>query len=346
MLDLKIFADADADVCLARRSETQLVRLMAIDANAKARASHPRCQRAGSRYRRVRSKILLIITVVIITKLRCIKQWMKWVKPNFERYVEPQRKVADIIIPCGAENKVAINMVVQHIQRTLKEKSQRHQDELRRLGEHTEDEALSSNVLVLPTTPQIKGVNTILQDPMTDEVDFIFVFDRLSSLLVERALENQQFTSSVVTTPQGSQYNGLGHSGEVSAVVILRGGSCLETGLKRVIPEAKTGRMLVQSNYRTGEPELHYLKLAADIAAHESVLLLDPQMNSGGAALMAVRVLLDHGVQEDKVVFVTLFAGRMGLNRLMKVYPNVRVVVGEVVEDSQDRWVERRYFGC
>ena len=24
----------------------------------------------------------------------CIKQWMSFVKPNFERYVEPQRKVA------------------------------------------------------------------------------------------------------------------------------------------------------------------------------------------------------------------------------------------------------------
>ncbi len=269
-----------------------------------------------------------------------------WVKPNFERYVEPQRKVADIIIPCGAENKVAIKMVVQHIQRTLTEKSKRHQDELRRLGEQAEDEPLSHNVLVLPSTPQVKGMSTILQNPMTDEVDFIFVFDRLSCLLIERALENQKFSPTLVTTPLGMQYEGFKYCGEVSTVVILRGGSCLETGLKRVIPEARTGRMLVQSNYRTGEPELHYLKLTQDIATHDSVLLLDPQMSSGGAALMAVRVLVDHGVQEDRVVFVTLFAGRMGLNRLMKVYPNVRVVVGEVVEDSQDRWVERKYFGC
>ena len=31
------------------------------------------------------------------------------VKPNFERYVEPQRKVADIIVPRGIENTVAIS---------------------------------------------------------------------------------------------------------------------------------------------------------------------------------------------------------------------------------------------
>lgn len=39
----------------------------------------------------------------------CIKQWFAFVKPNFERYVEPQRKVADIIVPRGIENIVAIS---------------------------------------------------------------------------------------------------------------------------------------------------------------------------------------------------------------------------------------------
>ena len=271
---------------------------------------------------------------------------MRWVKPNFEKYVEPQRKVADIIIPRGIENKVAINMVVQHIQRTLREKSTRHQDELKRLGEQAEDEPLSSNIVLLPNTPQIRGMSTILQNPMTDEVDFVFYFDRLSSLLVGCALENLHYVPSTVTTPQGTDYDGLRPAGEVSAVVILRGGSCLETGLKRVIPECKTGRMLVQTNYRTGEPELHYLKLSDDIALHDLVLLLDPQMSSGGAALMAVRVLVDHGVPEERIVFVTMYAGKMGVNRLAKVFPAVQVVIGGVVEDSLNRWIESKYFGC
>lgn len=55
-------------------------------------------------------------------------------------------------------------------------------------------------------------------------------------------------------------------------------------GLKRVIPDCRTGRLLIQSNVRTGEPELHYLKLPENINKHDSVLLLDPQMSSGGGA--------------------------------------------------------------
>ncbi len=129
-------------------------------------------------------------------------------------------------------------------------------------------------------------------------------------------------------------------------MVILRGGSALETGLKRVIPDCRTGRLLIQTNIRSGEPELHFRELPSNIPSHELVLLLDTQMSSGGAALMAVRVLLDHGVAPERIVFVTFLAGKVGLNRLCKVFPEVRVVVGRIGEDYEDRWVEKRYFGC
>ena len=77
-------------------------------------------------------------------------------------------------------------MVIEHVRRTLREKSRKHQQELQRLGKQAEDEPLTDNILLLKQTRQIVGMNTIIQKPMTKEVDFIFYFDRLSSLLVER----------------------------------------------------------------------------------------------------------------------------------------------------------------
>ena len=155
-----------------------------------------------------------------------------------------------------------------------------------------------------------------------------------------------RFEPITVGTPTGNLAHGYQMIGEISAVVILRAGSCLETGLKRVIPDCKTGRVLIQTNYRTGEPELHYLKLPEDISTHTNVLLLDPQMASGGAALMAVKVLVDHGVPEERMVFVTYSAGKRGVNRLLKVFPRIKVVVCRIVEDFEERWIEGRYFGC
>lgn len=132
----------------------------------------------------------------------CVKQWTSFVKPNFQRHVYPQRENAgessvmisragrsweqDIIIPRGVDNRVAIDMVVKHIQALLVKKSRNHQEDLKRLGQQAEDEPLSQNVLLLKQSKQITAINTILQDPATDDVDFIFYFDRLSGLLVER----------------------------------------------------------------------------------------------------------------------------------------------------------------
>ena len=159
-------------------------------------------------------------------------------------------------------------------------------------------------------------------------------------------MNNVFFKEKIVETPIGNRYHGLIATGETSAVVILRAGSAFETGLKRVLPDCRTGRLLIQSNIRTGEPELHYLKLPENIRNHAGVLILDPQMSSGGAALMSVQILVDHGVPEERIVFVTYFAGRIGLNRLTKVFPGVRVVVCTIVQDFEERWIEKRYLGC
>lgn len=242
----------------------------------------------------------------------------------------------------------AVGMVSDRVHKTLKDKSKLHQTELQRLGNVSEDAPLSDNVTVLEPTKQVRGINTLLMDPDLPREEFIFYFDRLVVMMVEKATERAlNFAPCKVVTPvPGRFYNGLHLEGEVSAVVVLRGGSCLETGLKRVIPDCRTGRMLIQTNFRTTEPELHFYKLSEDISEHKCVMLLDPQMSSGGAALMAVRVLLDHGVREDRIVFVTYSAGKMGLNRLMSVYPDIKVVVCRIVDDLESRWAENQYLGC
>ncbi|KAH7063396.1 uridine-cytidine kinase 2 [Macrophomina phaseolina] len=308
LLDLKIFADAEPDLCLSRR----LVR----DVKSRGRDIEG-----------------------------CIKQWFLFVKPNFHKYVAPQRDVADLIVPRGVENKVAISMVTDRIHKILTLKSRMHQAELKRLGKLAEEAPLSPNVIVLPETRQNRAIHTLLINPSLDRENFIFYFDRICALLIEESLVCMNFDVVDVTTPMNTVYRGLKPTGETSAVTILRGGSALERAFRRVLPDSRNGRILIQTNYRTGEPELHYRALPKDIEKHERVLLLDTQMSSGGAALMAVKVLVDHGVPEKNIVFVAYMAGKLGVGRLMHVFPEMRVVIGRWVDDYEGRWVEKRYFG-
>ena len=84
LMDLKVFVDTDADVRLARRMLRDL----------------------EERGRSVRS---------------VIDQWQDTVKPMHEKYVEPSKGNADIIIPHGGRNSVALDLIIGRIERHLRE---------------------------------------------------------------------------------------------------------------------------------------------------------------------------------------------------------------------------------
>lgn len=48
-----------------------------------------------------------------------IVQYSRFVKPSFEDFVLPTKKYADIIIPSGGDNDVAIDLIVQNIRMKL-----------------------------------------------------------------------------------------------------------------------------------------------------------------------------------------------------------------------------------
>lgn len=100
-----------------------------------------------------------------------------------------------------------------------------------------------------------------------------------------------------VTTPVNATYEGLHFSQKVCGVSILRAGGTMEAGLKRVFSDVVIGKLLIQTDPSTGEPELHYCKLPKEINNY-NIVLMDAMVGTGAAALMAIRVLLDHEVPE------------------------------------------------
>lgn len=53
-----------------------------------------------------------------------------------------------------------------------------------------------------------------------------------------------------------------------------------------------------------------------------TVLVLDSQIGTGAAALMACRILLDHGVKEENIILVCyLVSSQGGVNALYRAFP-------------------------
>lgn len=85
LMDIKIFVDTDADVRIIRRITRDI---------------HDRGRTLES----------------------VIQQYLKTVKPAHEQFIEPTKKFADIIIPEGGFNKVAVDVMVSTIKNKLAEK--------------------------------------------------------------------------------------------------------------------------------------------------------------------------------------------------------------------------------
>ena len=82
LMDIRIYVDADADIRLCRRIKR--------DVNKRGRSLES-----------------------------VLMQYQQTVKPMHEMHVEPSKKYANIIVPEGGKNKVALDMIIGRVQRHL-----------------------------------------------------------------------------------------------------------------------------------------------------------------------------------------------------------------------------------
>ena len=133
---------------------------------------------------------------------------------------------------------------------------------------------------------------TILRDRETERGDFIFYADRLSTLIVEKALTLLPYEPHHVQTPVGTSYDGVASRTEdLVGISILRSGGPFSHGLRRVIRDVQLGAMLIQSDPKTGEPILLSSDLPHCVKNGEGskdvrALLLDSQVS-----LMALQIV-------------------------------------------------------
>ena len=84
LMDIRIFVDTDADVRLCRRIKRDVTK---------------------------RGRTLESV----------LNQYQDTVKPMHEKYVEPSKKFANLVVPEGGKNYVALDMIIDRIQRHLNE---------------------------------------------------------------------------------------------------------------------------------------------------------------------------------------------------------------------------------
>jgi uracil phosphoribosyltransferase len=167
-------------------------------------------------------------------------------------------------------------------------------------------------VTLLRETPLVRALHTRIRDKHAKREVFVTASDRLVRLLIEEALGLLPATNVEVVTPCGP-YSGVQLPDESSlcAVSILRAADCMLGELRKMMPSAAVGKILIQRDEETALPNLLYAKLPPDIASRP-ILLLDPMLASGGSAIMAIDVLVERGCKPENIIFVNVVCVKEG----------------------------------
>eukprot|EP00871_Galdieria_phlegrea_P001061 jgi/Galph1/1956/GphlegSOOS_G634.1 len=189
----------------------------------------------------------------------------------------------------------------------------------------------SNKLYVHPPTSQLKALMTIIRNKDTSCSDFVFYADRVIRLVIEYALNFLPVKEKSVTTPTDAAYHGVSFYSKIVGVSIVRAGEAMETALRAVCRNVRIGKILIQRDENSAKPCLYYAKLPEDIA-NRYVLLLDPMLGTGGSAIMALHLLLQAGVQEEKIILVNILSSKDGIAAVHSAVPKVTVVTGEVDE--------------
>ncbi|MCJ1471213.1 Uracil phosphoribosyltransferase, synthesizes UMP from uracil, partial [Pseudocyphellaria aurata] len=192
------------------------------------------------------------------------------------------------------------------------------------------------NVHILPQTPQLIALLTMIRDRNTERADFIFYSNRIIRLLVEEGLNHLPVVEHTITTPVGRFYAGVKFLGKICGVSIMRAGEAMEQGLRDCCRSVRIGKILIQRDEDTSKPKLFYDKLPEDIS-DRWVLLLDPMFATGGSATMAVDVLKSRGVPENRILFLNLIASPQGVTSFAQRFPELRVVTAFVDQGLDEK---------
>ena len=197
-------------------------------------------------------------------------------------------------------------------------------------------QAACDNVHILPQTPQLIALLTIIRDEKTHRGDFIFYSNRIMRLLVEEGLNHLPVVPHTVTSPVGQDYTGVKFEGKICGVSIMRAGESMELALRECCRSVRIGKILIQRNEETSMPKLFYEKLPTDIK-DRWVLLLDPMLATGGSAIMACEVLKNNGVPEERILFLNLIACPEGIKNFADKLPKVRVVTAFIDQGLNEK---------
>ena len=182
--------------------------------------------------------------------------------------------------------------------------------------------------------PLVQHKLSYLRDKDTPTVHFRKLVDEVTYLLTYEATKDFPTEDVDVETPLERAPMPRISGKKVAVCPILRAGLGMLDGVLDLISGARVGFIGLYRNEETLQPVEYYVKLPADVADRD-VILLDPMLATGNSTAHAVRLVKDAGA--TSVRLVSIIAAPEGIENVLGQYPDVQIVVAAIDRDLNER---------
>jgi uracil phosphoribosyltransferase len=177
------------------------------------------------------------------------------------------------------------------------------------------------------THPLVQHKLGLLRDASTPTQMFRQLVNEVTLLLTYEATKDLATEEVEIATPLERTAVQRISGKKVAVCPILRAGVGMLDGVLSLIPGARVGFIGLYRNEETLEPVEYYVKLPADIADRD-VIILDPMLATGNSTAAAVTTVKAAGAQSVRLI--AIIAAPEGIDRLQGEHPDVAIVVAAI----------------
>ncbi|WP_144512005.1 uracil phosphoribosyltransferase [Bacillus sp. FJAT-22090] len=181
--------------------------------------------------------------------------------------------------------------------------------------------------------PLIQHKLTYIRNIETGTKEFRELVDEVATLMAFEITRDLPLEDTIVETPVQKTKSKVLAGKKIGIVPILRAGIGMIDGILKLIPAAKVGHIGLYRDPETLQPIEYYVKLPADVAERDFILV-DPMLATGGSAIEAVNSLKKRGATSIK--FMCLIAAPEGVEALQKAHPDVDIYIAALDEKLND----------
>lgn len=188
--------------------------------------------------------------------------------------------------------------------------------------------------------PIIEHNLSIIRDKNTSCESFRNSIQKIAYALILSASEDLPIVEKEVETPiKKTTCKVFDNSCQIIVAPILRAGMIFLQAAVDILPFANVHHIGMYRDEKTLEPIWYYDKKKEILKdkAKVKVLILDPMLATGNSAVDAITNFLNKGIKEKNITFVSLVCAPVGVNKINKKYPGVKIITASLDECLNDK---------